>query len=144
MDYQAFTIDATIGGYAATQEGNYLIGAADTPVEGLKIEYLGGGTGSRGTVSYTRGMASVLDNMLGSFLESKGVFATRTKIINEDIADINAQRDRLEERLEAMEERYYSTFNALDTMIANMQSTSQYLTQQLASLPKISKPSAGW
>jgi flagellar hook-associated protein 2 len=128
-------IDATIGGYAATQDGNYLIGAVGTPVEGLKIEYLGGGIGDRGTVSFTRGMASVLDNMINGLLEDDGVFDTRNEIYNDSIDDISSQREAINRRLAQVEQRYYTQFIALDTMIAQMQSTGNYLQQQLAGLP---------
>lgn len=137
----SIVIDATIGGYAATQSGNYLIGATGTPVEGLKIEYLGGGTGARGTVSFTRGMASVMDTMLTSLLESNGVFATRTQIYNDTIDDISAQRDAINNRLAQVEKRYFTQFNALDAMISQLQSTGNYLQQQLAGLPGARKSS---
>lgn len=136
LDEMAFTIDATIGGYAATQEGNYLIGAVGTPVEGLKIEYLGGGVGNRGTVAFTRGMASEMNNYLSSILADKGILPTRTEIYNDGIKDIGDQRASLTRRLASMEQRYYTQFSALDALIAKMTSTSEYLTQQLAGLPK--------
>lgn len=128
-------IDATIGGYAATQDGDFLIGAVGTPVEGLKIEYLGGGIGIRGTVSFTRGMASVLDNMISGLLAEKGVFTTRNEIYNDSIDDIGLQRETINRRMAQLEKRYYTQFIALDSMIAQMQSTGNYLTQQLAGLP---------
>jgi flagellar hook-associated protein 2 len=40
-------------------------------------------------------------------------------------------------RLESVEKRYRARFVALDTMMGRMQQTSNYLTQQLANLPKI-------
>ena len=48
--------------------------------------------------------------------------------------DIDDRRDRLNLRLAAIEKRYRAPLTALDTLIASMQQTSQYLTQQLAAL----------
>jgi flagellar capping protein FliD len=40
----------------------------------------------------------------------------------------------LTERLDATEQRYKTQFNALDQQLTDMQSTSAYLAQQLASI----------
>ncbi len=44
-------------------------------------------------------------------------------------------RGTLTDRLTALQARYTKQFNALDTLLAKLQSTSNYLTQQLANLP---------
>ena len=41
-------------------------------------------------------------------------------------------------RLEALHARYLKQFNGLDSLLAQMQSTSNFLTQQLSRLPDIS------
>ncbi|WP_114418131.1 flagellar filament capping protein FliD [Marinospirillum perlucidum] len=55
---------------------------------------------------------------------------------------LNSQVDRLDDRMEAtnrrldlLEERLYSQFNAIEGMVANYQSTGNYIAQQMASLP---------
>ena len=53
--------------------------------------------------------------------------------------EVEALRKRLEEinlRLEQVEKRYRAQFTALDSMLASMQQTSSYLSQQLAALAK--------
>ncbi|MDF0678733.1 MAG: flagellar hook protein, partial [Nitrosomonas sp.] len=57
--------------------------------------------------------------------------------INSTIKGIGKQREALEFRLESVEKRLRAQFTALDTMIASMNQTSNYLQQQLANLPKI-------
>jgi flagellar hook-associated protein 2 len=42
-------------------------------------------------------------------------------------------------RLSTVEARLRAQYSALDTMMSKMQSTSSFLTQQLASLPTISR-----
>ncbi len=44
------------------------------------------------------------------------------------------EREAFEARLESVQKRYSAQFTALDSTIASMTQTSNYLTQQLASL----------
>jgi flagellar hook-associated protein 2 len=44
----------------------------------------------------------------------------------------------LAQRMTAIEARYRAQFTALDTLISNLNSTSSFLTQQLASLANLS------
>ena len=62
-----------------------------------------------------------------------GLIAGRTDGIAASIKEIINSRDALNLRLEKIETRYRAQFTALDTMMANMQKTSQYLTQQFKS-----------
>jgi len=62
-----------------------------------------------------------------------GLIAGRTDGIAASIKEIINSRDALNLRLAKIEARYRTQFTALDTMMANMQKTSQYLTQQFKS-----------
>lgn len=64
-----------------------------------------------------------------------GLIASRTDGITSTIKDIGTTRDALNLRLAAIETRYRQQFTNLDTLVASMNKTSQYLTQQLANLP---------
>ncbi|HRO57453.1 MAG TPA: flagellar filament capping protein FliD, partial [Nitrosomonas europaea] len=68
---------------------------------------------------------------------SDGLISSRMDGINSTIKGIGKQREALEFRLEGVEKRLRAQFTALDTMIASMNQTSNYLQQQLANLPKI-------
>ena len=63
---------------------------------------------------------------------------SRVDGINASIKDIDKQLANEKVRLAAVEARYNTQFSALDAMIGSMNSTSTYLTQQLAALPKSS------
>ena len=82
-----------------------------------------------------------LDQIIGNMLDSDGILAGRTDGINRSVKDINNRREGLERRLAMIETRYRAQFTALDTMIASMTQTSNYLTQQLANLPGSSSSS---
>jgi len=50
------------------------------------------------------------------------------------IKDLTDRQDSLQLHLDAIEARYRAQFTALDTLVSRLNSTSDYLTQQLASL----------
>lgn len=128
-------VAGTINENTAAGSGQNLT-ATMSNAEGLKVQVTGGAIGSRGTVSYLQGYAYQLDKLMDSFLGSSGTIASVTDGANRSIKDINAQRDVLNRRLQAIEARYRAQFSALDVMMSNMTQTSNYLTQQLANLSK--------
>ena len=69
----------TINGVAATSYGTDLVGATSDPSEGLDLNITGGAVGARGTVTYTVGYASQLNNLITNLLSSTGPIAARTK-----------------------------------------------------------------
>lgn len=84
-----------------------------------------------------QGFAKAISDTLDGFLSSNGLIAGRTDGINASVKAIGKQREAITLRLELVEKRYRAQFTALDSMIASMTQTSSYLTQQLASLPKV-------
>lgn len=85
-----------------------------------------------------KGVAVRMSTVLDSMLASNGLLSSRTDGINKSIKDIDKQREALSLRLTAIEKRYRAQFTALDSLVASMQQTSSFLTQQLASLTKAS------
>lgn len=128
----------TINGSTASGSGQSLTGATGNDAEGLKLLVSGGATGSRGSVNFSHGYAYQLDSLLSNLLDSDGMLASRTDGINRSIKDIGSRRETFSRRLVDVEKRYRAQFSALDVLIGNMSKTSNFLTQQLANLPKIS------
>ena len=83
------------------------------------------------------GLATRLDEMLDSYINSTGTFSTRTSSLTDRLNDIDDQRNTLALRLEKLETRYLAQFNAMDALVANLSSTGNFLTQQLDSISKI-------
>jgi flagellar hook-associated protein 2 len=121
-------VAGSIGTFVTTGSGRVLTGG------GLNLEVTGGATGDRGTVSYASGFAGRMKDLLDDFLEADGLIADRTEGIDRQIETIDRQREAFERRMETIEARYRAQFTALDTLIARMNSTSNFLTQQLAGL----------
>ncbi len=125
----------TIGGLVATGRGQTLAGASGSAVAGLEIQVSGGAIGARGSVEFSRGVASRLDLLLGNLLGSQNILDDRTDGLETRIERIGQQREVLDRRMAALEARYRSQFATLDSLLSQLQTTSGYLTQQLASLP---------
>jgi flagellar hook-associated protein 2 len=83
------------------------------------------------------GVAPRLATLLDGYLQTGGVFDERTKSLNTTIDDITDRREALNQRLESLQARYLKEFNALDGLLAQLQSTSNFLTQQLSKLPGV-------
>ncbi len=128
----------TINGVAALGSGQFLTGVTGNAAEGLKVQIIGGLTGARGTVDYSQGYAYSLNKLLDNFLASAGSIASRTDGINKSITDIDLQRKTISRRLAATEALYRKQFSGLDTLVANMNTTSNSLSSMLTSLPSSS------
>jgi len=87
----------------------------------------------------TNGVAKQLDGFLTSQLSSAGGIATRSASIDTARKDLNQRADALEVRMAAVQARYQKQFSALDSLLSRMQSTSSYLTQQLAQSTSLAK-----
>jgi len=81
------------------------------------------------------GFATRLHGIVDGFLQSDGIIETRTTGLNSTIDDFAEQRDALGERLLSLESRLLRQFNALDSLIGELSSTSTFLAQQLTNLP---------
>jgi len=81
------------------------------------------------------GLAVKLDALLEPYLSSSGVFASRTASLQSSIDTINDRREQLNARLVALQARYTKQFNALDSLLSQLQGTSNFLAQQLGNLP---------
>lgn len=73
---------------------------------------------------------------LTAYVGDAGLIAGRTKSLNDHLKNIDDQRTELNRRMTQMETDYRRQFTALDSMMAQMQSTSSFLTQQLSSLSR--------
>jgi flagellar hook-associated protein 2 len=71
----------------------------------------------------------------GAVAPNTGLLESRTKALNDRLKGLQTDRDRLDVRIARVEEGYRRQFTALDGIVAQLQSTSSFLTQELARLP---------
>jgi len=81
------------------------------------------------------GFAVRLFDRVDRALSDEGAIETRTEGLNNRIERIEEQRESLNQRLEALETRLLRQFNALDSLVSQLNNTSSFLAQQLANLP---------
>jgi len=128
-------VAGTINGVAAIGDGQYLKGAVGDDSEGLLVEISGSTIGDRGTVTYSQGYACTLSDYAESLLDSEsGIIAQRTDGLTSKINKLEDEESSMSARLALIEKRYRAQFTALESALANMKTTSDYLTQQLDSL----------
>ncbi len=122
-------VAGTINGVAATGVGQTLTGAKGDPSEGLAVEVLGGSTGARGSVTYVVGVAQQLSSALGNMMGNNGAFSSQVSSYNSQVSQINQENTDLTNRMSTLRATITAEFQAYDSMIAKMNSTSSYLTQ---------------
>ena len=71
---------------------------------------------------------------------AQGLIPMRRKGLNAEIKRLDERIESTNARLDLLEARLYKQFNAVDAMIANFNSTGNYLTQQFANLPGYTRP----
>lgn len=77
---------------------------------------------------------AAFDTSLTTILKTSGLMKSRLDGLNSAVGLYNKQADAIQLRLNAVEKRYRAQFTALDTTMGSLQTTSSYLTQQLARL----------
>jgi flagellar hook-associated protein 2 len=125
-----------INGVTAYGSKASLIGAANNAAQGLKVEINGSATGSRGTVTFNKGLAGELSSMISGWLDTTGSLTVKTDGIQTSIKALNKKSADLTAKLPAIEARYRAQYAKLDALLSGMQSTSSYLSQQIAALNK--------
>lgn len=77
---------------------------------------------------FGQALTSVFDRFLGS----DGSLVTRSESLNSALSDLDKRQEQLDRRIDATEARLRAQFSALDSLLAGLQSTSNFLSQQLA------------
>jgi len=89
---------------------------------------------SDGSQGFSIALIDTLESMLST---TQGALAARTKGIQTSIDNIGDQVERIEYRNQAWETRTRAQFNALEVLLAEYQTTGNYLTQQIAGLQNL-------
>ncbi len=83
------------------------------------------------------GFAVKFDTLLEGLVQSGGTIDSIVEGTNTRIDGFERSRESLERRLEGIEARYLRQFGALDTLMASMTTTSEYLGRQLDMLDNL-------
>lgn len=128
-------VAGTIDGRAAEGDGQVLfLGTGNGGASGLQVRILGDQTGNRGSITFVEGVAERTVDLVTNIVGADGAIEARTNGLNRELEQIQESQVRLEERIAAYRERLISQFSAADSLISQLNSTRDYVTQQLAAL----------
>ncbi|TYC58066.1 flagellar cap protein FliD [Marinobacter sp. BW6] len=129
-------VQGTINGQTAEGDGQvlYLPNSAGGDAAGLQVRITGGEVGNRGSVTFIEGVSERAVSAITNILGAEGALSSRTESLNRDLERIQEDRVRLDQRIQSYQERLVSQFSAADSLIAQLNSTRDYVSQQLAAL----------
>jgi len=139
-------VKGTIGGESATGSGQYLLSSAGD-AEGIKLLIEGSLLGSRGSVTYSEGIAQTMNNVLDSIIDlsvsessvdvdsSSGTIDSKIDSFYKRIDTLGEQQEALTLRMDSYETRLYAEFNAMDIAVSSLNNTMSYLEATLDALP---------
>ena len=90
-----------------------------------------------GVLTTLQGAGKQLGSVVSSMTGTTGVITARTNSINQQLTDLQNQLNGLNTRMQQEQKSLMKEYNAMDTLVANLKNTGNYLTQQLASLPSV-------
>jgi flagellar hook-associated protein 2 len=128
-------VAGTIDGRTAEGDGQVLyLGNGNGGASGLQVRILGDQAGDRGSITFIEGVGERTVDMISRMVGAGGAIESRTDSLNRDLEQIQENRARLEARIVSYRERLVSQFSAADSLISQLNSTRDYVTQQLAAL----------
>lgn len=127
-------VAGTIGGQVATGEGQVLFVEGNGSAAGMQVRVTGGTTGARGSINYVQGIGDRAVDLITSIVGADGAIEARTDGLQKELESIAEDRVRLEERITSFRERLVAQFSAADTLISRLNSTLDFVSQQLAAL----------
>ena len=83
-----------------------------------------------------KGLSQDIATTLEGLTDKDGIVTTRSKNASSVLADHKEELTKLETRMTAVYQRYLSQFTAMESMMASLDATKDYLTGQLESLSK--------
>ena len=103
------------------------------------MQVLGGDTGPRGTVTPVRGAMNQFQRYLDSVVRFDGTLANKVDSLEARMADLDEESADFDKRMDLLEERPRLQFAAAVSLISQLNNTSEYLDQQLSTLPGYSR-----
>ena len=87
------------------------------------------------------GLMSRIDKRIDGYIQTGGVLEQRMKGLQTTLTDIDKQKEALTRRVSQLQTRLFAQFNAMDSLVGNLNATSDRLAQALGSLPGVVKQS---
>ena len=88
------------------------------------------------------GFAASFQTLTEFYTQSGGLIEGRIDSKNDQLSKIDDERLAFSRRIDSLEARLYSQYNAMDLLVSNLNSTSSYLQQQLDNMPGVVRDSS--
>lgn len=118
-------VAGTVDGEAAFGFGNVLLPAIGSPAEGLKMIIAPGATAA--TVSFSRGFAGGLTELMDTYLKNSGLIKERESNIKDNLEEVEDDRSALDRRTEAFRARLEAQFLAMENIVRSLNNTGTFL-----------------
>ena len=87
------------------------------------------------------GLAAKMSGLVDTYIKSGGVIESRDSSLDEQLSRIADSRVQLNARMAAYSDRLYKQYNAMDLIVANLNSQSSSLLSRIDSLPGVVRKS---
>ncbi len=137
--------DTKTGNYAITKSGSdFLIDGSAMSQSGTEYtSSSGNSTGmvlniadsslSSATVYYGKSLMTKVEDNLTTFLAFNGDIQNRLTNLSDNLKSLDDQRVSLEERMDKLQQRYAMQYASMETAVAGLKDTGDYLTEMLKS-----------
>jgi flagellar hook-associated protein 2 len=126
-------VSGMVNGVVAFGLGNVLLPKLGEKAEGLSM--IVGEDATSATVSFSRGFAGQMEELLGQFLQTNGLFDSREDILERQLVDLDDQEDGLDRRMTAYQERLMQQFIAMESILNSLNSQGGFLENLIDTLP---------
>ena len=126
-------VAGTINGVAGFGLGNVLLPKLGEKSEGLTM--IVGENATGGTVSFSRGFAGQMEELVGQFMQTNGLFDSREDVLERQLVELEDQESRLDRRMSAYQERLMQQFIAMESILNGLNSQGGFLENLIDSLP---------
>lgn len=88
------------------------------------------------------GLAKRLDGQVSAYSQTGGILSQRMQALESTRSDIKKQTEELTLRVDSMQKRLLAQFNAMDSLVGQLNGTSSQLQNTLSNLPGVVKKSS--
>lgn len=115
----------TINGVTGFGFGNVLLANYGSDADGLSLIIHPGVT--EATVTFSRGLAGTVNNLVGSYLASNGLISDREATLSKDIEKVDDQKEAMTRRSDAYRARLQAQFIAMESIVRSLNNTGSLL-----------------
>lgn len=90
-----------------------------------------------GFLTGDNGLMARLDGKIDPYTQTGGILESRTTALQNTLSSVDDQREQLTRRIDKLEARLFSQFNAMDALVGQLSGTSDYLSGALDNLPGV-------